>query len=128
MKNILVIDGALNCAYNIYASSNETFKEIFPGKSQDIEFIEDFFARVGKKRAAKLLKPLWENRQEKHLARGIHGTLFYELKFKKKFYPNKREEDLGQGIGPGWLQVLKECPVPMDNLPPRRRAYPHHKR
>ena len=23
-----------------------------------------------------------------------------------------------------WLQVLKECPVPMDDLPPRSREYP----
>jgi len=24
---------------------------------------------------------------------------------------------------PDWLQVLKACPVPMDDLPPRRREY-----
>jgi len=23
-----------------------------------------------------------------------------------------------------WLEVLKQCPVPMDDLPPRRREYP----
>jgi len=23
-----------------------------------------------------------------------------------------------------WLAVLKQCPVPMDDLPPRRREYP----
>lgn len=26
--------------------------------------------------------------------------------------------------GRGWLDVLKACPVPMDDLPPRRREYP----
>jgi hypothetical protein len=26
--------------------------------------------------------------------------------------------------GKGWLKVLKACPVPMDDLPPRRREYP----
>jgi hypothetical protein len=24
---------------------------------------------------------------------------------------------------PDWLKVLKSCPVPMDDLPPRRREY-----
>jgi hypothetical protein len=26
--------------------------------------------------------------------------------------------------GKSWLKVLKACPVPMDDLPPRRREYP----
>jgi hypothetical protein len=26
--------------------------------------------------------------------------------------------------GRSWLQVLKACPVPMDDLPPRSREYP----
>jgi hypothetical protein len=30
-------------------------------------------------------------------------------------------------VQPGWLQILKECPVPMDDLPPRRREYPRRK-
>jgi len=93
MKNIQVIDGADNCAYSIFAATNKTFAEIFPGKGQDVEFIDDFFARVGKKRAAELLKPLWKLRLEKPHVQGIHGTLFYQLEHKKKYYPNKREDD-----------------------------------
>jgi len=27
------------------------------------------------------------------------------------------------GRGEDWLAVLAECPVPMDDLPPRRRVY-----
>ena len=26
-----------------------------------------------------------------------------------------------------WLAVLKECPVPMDDIPPRRREFPRHR-
>ena len=26
-------------------------------------------------------------------------------------------------LKPDWLEVLKACPAPMDNLPPRRREY-----
>jgi hypothetical protein len=29
---------------------------------------------------------------------------------------------------PNWLQVLKECPGPMDDLPPRHRAHPRRQR
>jgi hypothetical protein len=27
------------------------------------------------------------------------------------------------GKGEDWLEVLEQCPVPMDDLPPRRRVY-----
>ena len=30
--------------------------------------------------------------------------------------------------GSGWLDVLKACPVPMDDLPPRRREYPRKRK
>jgi hypothetical protein len=26
-------------------------------------------------------------------------------------------------VKPDWLEVLKQCPVPMDDLPPRRREF-----
>jgi len=93
MKNILVIDGAKNCAYSVFQASGKIFKIIFPG-DQDIEFIEDLIARIGKKEAKKVLEPLWKNRIPRANAMGIHGILFYELLFKKKYYPSKRESDL----------------------------------
>jgi hypothetical protein len=37
---------------------------------------------------------IWQRRLDKKLVNGIHGTLFYQLKHKKQFYPNFREEDL----------------------------------
>jgi len=30
--------------------------------------------------------------------------------------------------GRGWLKVLRECPVPMDDLPPRSREYPRKRK
>jgi len=27
-----------------------------------------------------------------------------------------------------WLEVLRECPVPMDDMPPRRRELPRHRK
>lgn len=92
MKNIQVIDGADNCTYDIYAATEREFSLIFPS-GQDIEFIDDFVQRVGKRRARKVLDALWQRRQNKKEIRGVHGTLFYELGFKKKYYPTKKEDE-----------------------------------
>lgn len=102
MKNIQVIDSAENCAYDIYAASEEDFAAIVPEPGQDIEFIGDVFERLGKAEAAALLQRLWPHPVEKPKARGIHGTLFYELDEKKEFYPTKRERDLD-----GWARAWR---------------------
>ncbi len=94
MKNVQVIDGARNCTYDVFAASEEDFHLIFPGEGQDVEFIEDFIDRVGEHVANGVTKRLWSSRVDKKRVAGIHGTLFYELDFKKKFYPSKREEEM----------------------------------
>ena len=38
MKNIQIIDGAVNCVYDVFAASEEEFALIFP-ESQDVAFI-----------------------------------------------------------------------------------------
>lgn len=93
MKNIQVIDSAINCAYNIYSVTSEVFEKIFPN-GQDIEFSDDLFARLGDETAQELLSPVWSSRVEKCDVKGVHGTLFYGLDEKKPFYPNKKEVDL----------------------------------
>lgn len=92
MKNIQVIDGAANCVYPIYSTKERDFLLIFPD-GHDIEFIDDFVGRVGPRRARAILERLWRVRLKKADVNGIHGTLFYELEFKKKYYPNRMEED-----------------------------------
>jgi hypothetical protein len=100
VKNIQVIDGADNCAYDIYAASDDDFAALFPGDGQDIEFIEDFLKRVKKARAQEILTRLWTAPADKKKLRGIHGTLFYQLeRTKKRFYPTKRETDLDDAGG-----------------------------
>jgi len=94
MKNIQVIDGATNCAYCIYQISDDNFTLIFPTEGQDIEFIDDLFSRLGEHKAEEILSPIWERRVDKKNILGLHGTLFYQMEFKKKFYPNKQESDL----------------------------------
>ena len=94
MKNIQIIDSAVNCAYSVYQISSNDFSLIFPGKDQDVEFIEDLFNRLGDQKAQQILMPIWEQRIDKREIVGLHGTLFYQMESRKKFYPNKREADL----------------------------------
>ena len=93
MKNIQVIDGADNCTYDIFQISDKDFKFIFPGDT-DIEFIEDFCDRVGEDKATEILAKVWKKRVDKKAVNGIHGTLFYELDYKKKYYPTKKDSEM----------------------------------
>lgn len=89
MKNIQVIDGADNCTYDIFAVSEEDFDLLFPKPNQNIEFIEDVVDRIGEQKIRDLNSRLWNNRILKEDVNGIHGTLFYQLLSKKKYYPSK---------------------------------------
>ncbi|RLP27151.1 hypothetical protein [Mesorhizobium sp. YM1C-6-2] len=92
MKNIQIIEPADNCAYNIYAMPDEDFKLMFPD-GQDIEFVEDFWKRIGPKKASQIYSALWPRLLKKPEVQGIHGTLFVDLTEKKRIYPNKRFSD-----------------------------------
>ncbi len=41
MKNVMIIDGAINCAYDLFQATDEEFKILFPDDGQDISFIEE---------------------------------------------------------------------------------------
>ena len=91
MKNVQVIDDAVNTAYAIYAATEEEFISIFPHTGQDVEFVEDFIERLGESAARETLEAMWSRPVDKKSVIGIHGTLFYGLTEKRKFYENKRE-------------------------------------
>jgi len=94
MKNIQIIDGALNCSFSVYSVSDKIFKKIFPRPEQDIEFLEDLIQRIGEQKTSELIRHTWNSRQHKIQINGIHGTLFIDMVSRKVFYPNKREADL----------------------------------
>ncbi len=99
MKTVMVVDGALNCAYDCFAADEELFAALFPGDGQDIEFIEDFQDRTDG-RWDDSLSAMWASPLDRKQLRGIDGILFYGLPEKKPFYPNKRDTDLdGRGRG-----------------------------
>jgi hypothetical protein len=93
MKNIQIIDSALNATFSVFQATDEEFATIFPN-GQDMEFIEDFLERTDEHQAAEILGALWERPILKRDAQGIHGTLYYQWIDRKEFFPvSKREVD-----------------------------------
>jgi len=99
MKNILVIDGAENCEYAIFSMSEDEFKIAFPGDRQNVEFIEDLVDRMGDDGVASLFKSVWRREVKKSDVIGIHGTIFFQLYWKKKFYPTKNDQEMTPALG-----------------------------
>ncbi|MFL5058726.1 MAG: hypothetical protein ACJ8DQ_01485 [Xanthobacteraceae bacterium] len=94
MKNIQIIDGALNATFSVFQATEEEFAAIFPADGQDMELIEDFIERVGQEQAGRILQPIWERPVLKRDVQGIHGTLYYNYADRRRYLPaTKREVD-----------------------------------
>lgn len=97
MKNIQIIDGAVNATFSVFQATAEEFEAIFPD-GRDIELIEDLIDRLGEDAAGAVLAPLWDRPILKRDALGIHGTLFYENEDRRAHIPpSKREVDWDSG-------------------------------
>jgi hypothetical protein len=92
VKNIQVIDGAVNCVYDIFAATDREFALIFPS-GHDVAFIDEVVKRTNKRALKEALTRLWKRRLPKAKAMGIHGVLFYQLNDKKPYYPARRDEE-----------------------------------
>lgn len=92
MKNIQVIDGAVNSVYDIFAATDEEFSRIFP-EGQDVAFIDEVYDRGDPEALDTAFKSIWSRRIPKREANGIHGLLFYELEEKKVYYPTRKDEE-----------------------------------
>jgi hypothetical protein len=93
MKNIQIVDGALNATFSIFQATDEEFVGMFPG-GQDIELVEDLVERLGEDAAGSLLEPLWQRPILKRDALGIHGTLYFGHANRRAHIPaSKREVD-----------------------------------
>jgi hypothetical protein len=95
VKNIQIVNGALNATFSIFQATEEEFAAIFPGDGQDMEIIEDFVARIGgDEQTGRFFAPIWERPILKRDANGIHGTLYYDYEERRRFLPaSKREVD-----------------------------------
>ncbi|QGZ65753.1 hypothetical protein FAZ98_25355 [Paraburkholderia acidisoli] len=92
MKNIQIIDGAVNCVYDLFAATEEQFALIFPGDT-DIAFIDEVYERGDAVLLNAAFKAIWQRPVKKKAANGIHGTLFYELEQKKAYYPTRKDDE-----------------------------------
>jgi hypothetical protein len=93
MKNIQIIDGAVNATFSVFQATEEEFAAIFPDE-HDIELIEDLIERLGEEAVGSVLAPLWDRPILKRDALGIHGTLFYNNQQRRDHIPpSKREID-----------------------------------
>lgn len=92
MKNIQVIDGAVNCVYDVFVATDEEFNLIFP-PGQDIAFIDEVYASGEARQVDQAFERIWRRRVRKAEVQGIHGTLFYDLEVKKPYYPTRSDEE-----------------------------------
>lgn len=92
MKNIQVIDGAVNSVYDIFQATAAEFEMIFP-VGTDVAFIGEVLERHPEEELDAIFAEIWKRRIPKKDAIGIHGILFYELESKKQFYPTRRDEE-----------------------------------
>jgi hypothetical protein len=92
MKNIQVVDGALNCTFSIFKATEEEFALLFPEPRQDIQYAEDLAFLPRREEVEAALDRIWERPIRKQDAFGIHGTLFFDLERYKTYYLAKRED------------------------------------
>ncbi len=92
MKNIQIIDSAVNCVYDIFAATDGEFDLIFPNGS-DIAFIEEIYGHADEKLLNTIFNDIWKRRIKKSEVQGIHGTIFYGYEEKKMYYPTRRNEE-----------------------------------
>lgn len=93
MKNIQIIDNAINATFSLFQAMPAEFDAIFPD-GRDMELAEDLMARLGSDEAARLLARLWDRPILKRDAMGIHGTLFFGNEYRRGHIPaTKREVD-----------------------------------
>ena len=69
-------------------ATDEEFALIFQ-VGQDVAFIDE----VTERELDEVFDRIWTRRIAKRDAMGIHGVLFYELEYKKEFYPTRRDEE-----------------------------------
>lgn len=70
MKNIQVIDGAENTAYDIFSATDDEFDVIFP-VGQDVAFIDEVMARGPQEALDAAFDRIWKRRIPKKDAIGI---------------------------------------------------------
>ncbi len=95
MKNIQVIDGAINSVYEVYKVSDRLFKIMFPGDT-DVAFLDEARKRLRKNGFDESIwNTIYKKRVDKKNATGIQGTLHLTgSPASKEYFPTRRESDV----------------------------------
>ncbi len=91
MKNVQIINSAMNATFSVFQATEEEFAAIFPD-GRDMELVEDMIERLGEGAASSVLGPLWNRPILKRDALGIHGTLFYDNEERREYIPRSKRE------------------------------------
>ena len=91
MRNIQVIDAAVNATFSVFQATDDEFAVIFPD-GRDMEIADDLIERVGEEEANRVLLAVWDRPILKRDAAGIHGTLFYDADECREFMPTSMRE------------------------------------
>ena len=76
MKNILIVDEAVNATFSVFQATDTEFTTLFPN-GEEIEVIEDVIDRAGDAVADEILARVWERPILKSEAQGIHAILIH---------------------------------------------------
>ncbi|SEJ85223.1 hypothetical protein SAMN05518849_115137 [Sphingobium sp. AP50] len=91
MKNILIVDGAMNATFSVFQATDEEYAILFPN-GEEIEVIEDVIDRVGEAVADEIFASVWERPILKREVQGIHATLIYDEPSRRDYLPTSRRE------------------------------------
>jgi hypothetical protein len=98
MKNIQIIDGALNSTFDIYQIRDDLYKLIFPNDS-DIAFIEDVESISARSGIDKFWDRIYRHKVDKRQVRGIHGTLHLTgSHVSKQYFPTGKESEVARDM------------------------------
>lgn len=92
LKNIQVIDGAINSTFDIFEIEDEKFDILFPGE-KDVSFLEDYPQRLLNNNH--FWDTIYCRKVDKKSVNGIHGTLHLTgSDIDKNEFPNRKESDI----------------------------------
>lgn len=91
MKNILMVDGAMNATYSVFQATDEEFATLFPN-GEEIDVIEDVIARTGEGISEDIFNRVWNRPILKSDTQGIHATLIFDDPSRRDYLPPSRRE------------------------------------
>lgn len=92
MKNIQVIDGAVNSTFEVYEIPNDVFDMMFP-HGADVAFLKEIEKAFDGKQ--EMWRVVYSTRVDKKQVSGIQGTLHLTgSNCSPEFFPHRKESDV----------------------------------